>query len=60
MWYEWAFDLRSVFHFNMCYNWQAYRTPIIVGPLLKYCTVAIFILFVIQKIIMLGVDLALS
>lgn len=60
MWYEWAFDPGSVLHFNMGHNWQTCRALIIVGPLLKYCDVAIFILLVIRKIIILRVDLAFS
>lgn len=60
MWREWAFDTDFVFHFNMCYTWQSYRALIIVEPLLKYCVVAILTLLVIQKIIILRVDLAFS
>lgn len=60
MWCEWAIDPDFVFHFNMCYTWQSYRALIIVGPLLKYCVVAIFTLLVIQKIIILRVDLTFS
>lgn len=60
MWCEWAFDPDFVFRLNMCYTWQSYTALIIVGPLLKYFAVAIFILLVIQKIIILRVDPAFS
>lgn len=60
MWREWAFDPDFVFRPNVCYTWQSYTVLIIVGPLLKYFAVAIFIPLVIQKIITLRVDLALS